>query len=72
MTTLAKRIDRLESGAGDGANELWYQDSGGADSFTSDQHPGVTLTETELAALPHTGRRITVYYVATHPTPRPW
>lgn len=73
MSTLRTRVQRLERVAGphDGTDEVWYQRTDGTDAFMSPQHEGVTLTEAQLDALPHTGRRIVVHYVEARPDPRP-
>jgi hypothetical protein len=51
---------------------VWYQDSQGADAYTSSKPPGVVLTRAQLEARPEpaNGLRILVQYVDASPTAR--
>ena len=64
-----RRLDRVAGDARVTAWHVWYQDTQGADAFTSDNHPGVTLTEAELGARvdPPSVGRIVVYRVDMSP-----
>lgn len=50
-STLA-RLRRIIHADSSARWELWRQHRGGADAFTSPQHPGVTLTQAQLRDTP--------------------
>lgn len=66
MTRTAARLAALErQSKADHTITVWYQDSQGADAYTSAKHPGLVLTLAQLDARPEPadGLRILVQYV---------
>lgn len=69
MSTIRSRLQRLTATPEPAAHafEVWWQAADGDDAFTTDAHPGVTLTAAELDTrpIPRFRRRLIVHYAIT-------
>jgi len=73
VTRTAARLAALERQSKvDHSITVWYQDSQGADAYTSQKHPGLTVTRAQLTERPEPagGMRIVVEYVDASPAVR--